>query len=153
MRRAWILAVLLSAACVPPGQVASTPDGAAVYGRCSGCHKATGTGVPGVFPPLAGHAARLENASRVYPIRVVLFGLRAPIRVEGKAYDGTMPAYAGELDDGEIAAVLNYVLSSWGNDKALANGFAKITPGEVKAVRAEKLTPGQVALGREKLKL
>ncbi len=153
MRKGWILGVALALACVPVGQVFAADDGAAVYARCAGCHKATGAGTPGLFPPLAGHAAKLAEADRSYLIRVLLFGLKGKIVVEGKTYDGTMPAYASLLDDGEIAAVLNYILSSWGNEKALAKGFGKITPDEAKALRAEKLTAEQVSLARGKLKL
>ncbi len=151
MRGSRFLVVTLAFAFALSGRAVAAADGAAVYARCSGCHKATGTGVPDVFPPLAGHAAKLANASRVYPIEVVLFGLTGEIRVDGRVYKGRMPAYAGLLGDDEIAAVLNYILTSWGNDKAVGAGFAKITPDEVKAVRAGNLTPDQVYLARKKL--
>ncbi len=153
MRGSRFLVATLTLLCALCGQAFAAADGAAVYERCSGCHKATGTGVPGVFPPLAGHAAKLASASRVYPVEVVLFGLTGEIRVDGTPYKGRMPAYAGLLNDDEIAAVLNYILSRWGNDKAMPPGFAKITPDEVKAARPGNLTPDQVFLAREKLKL
>ncbi len=153
MRGSRFLVATLALVCAVYGQAVAAADGAAVYERCSGCHKATGAGVPGIFPPLAGHSAKLAGASRVYPVEVVLFGLTGEIRVDGKSYKGRMPAYAGLLSDDEIAAVLNYVFSSWGNDKALPPGFAKVTPDEVKAVRPGNLTPDQVYLAREKLKL
>src|SRR3990172_9553913 len=83
------------------------------------CHPVPGGGIVGVFPPLAGHAPKLVNADRAYPIQVLLFGLGGEIEVEGKKYNGAMPAFGDQLKDDEIAAVLNYVLSSWGNDKVL----------------------------------
>ncbi len=153
MRGYRVLAVTLALAFAFAGGAAAAPDGAAIYHHCASCHKATGTGDPGVFPPLAAHAAKLEAASRTYPIDVVLFGLTGEIRVEGKTYKGRMPAYEGLLSDAEIAAVLDYVLSSWGNDKALPAGYAKITAADVSARRAAKLTPEQVYLAREKLSL
>ncbi len=153
MRGFRFLVAMLALVCAFCGQAVAAADGAAVYERCSGCHKATGTGIPGIFPPLAGHAAKLARASRVYPIEVVLFGLTGEVRVDGTPYKGRMPAYAGLLGDDEIAAVVDYILSSWGNDKALPPGFAKITPDEVKAVRAGNLTTDQVYLARGKLKL
>ena len=149
-----VLSVLLVLACALFVQAfAMADDGAVVYKKCSGCHKATGAGTPGFFPPLAGHAVKLVNAGRTYPIQATLFGLKGEIRVEGKTYDGTMPAYGELLNDGEIAAVLNYIFSSWGNDKSLPIGFGNITPAEVKAQRAGKMTPEQVQLTRKKLKM
>ncbi len=153
MRSTRILMVTLALACALFGRAFAAADGAAVYEKCSGCHKATGAGVPGFFPPLAGHAARLAGASRTYLIEVVLFGLTGEIRVGGKIYNGRMPAYAGILNDGEIAAVLNYILSNWGNDKALPRGHAKFTVAEVEALRAAAMTPGQAFSARSKLKL
>ncbi len=152
MRKMAIFGVVLAAG-VLFGSAFAADDGAAVYARCSGCHRTTGAGSPGIFPPLAGHAARLETASRRYLIDVVLFGLKGRIDVQGKSYDGTMPAYAGLLDDAQIAAVLDYVLSSWGNDKQLPKDFAKISAAEVAAQRAAAMTSEQVYLARMKLKL
>ncbi|MGE5189214.1 MAG: c-type cytochrome [Gemmatimonadota bacterium] len=153
MRSVRVLVMMSALACALFGQALAADEGAAVYGKCAGCHKATGEGVPGFFPPLAGHAADLAKADRTYLVRVLLFGLKGEIRVAGKTYDGTMPAYRDLLDDGQTAAVLNYVLASWGNAKALPQGFAKISADEVKVHRAENLTPGQVYEARGKLKL
>ena len=46
-----------------------------------------------------------------------------------------MLALGDKLKDDEIAAVLNYVLASWGNDKMLPKGHKKFTAAEVKAQR------------------
>ncbi len=153
MRRMTMLPAVLALLCALSGRALAAADGAAVYGKCAGCHKADGAGAPGFFPPLAGQAAALANADRGYMVRVLLFGLKGEIRVAGKTYDGTMPAYGEVLDDAAIAAVLNHVLSSWGNEAALAKGFGKITADEVARLRAEKLTAEQVFLARGKLKL
>lgn len=153
MQKIRLAVMTLALACALFGQAIAAADAAALYGRCSACHKATGTGTPGIFPPLAGHAAKLGAASRAYLIQVILFGVAGDIRVGGKEYKGRMPAYADLLDDAEIAAVLNYILSSWGNDKALPGGFAKVTTEEVRAQRAGTMTPDQVFLARAKLKL
>jgi mono/diheme cytochrome c family protein len=151
MRKVWMLiaGIVLSCALAAPAQAKT--DGAAVYRRCFGCHQSTGGGIAGVFPPLAGHAAKLIAVGRSFPIQVVLFGLKGKIEVEGKKYNGAMPALGDQLKDEEIAAVLNYVLGSWGNDKLLPKGHKQITPAEVKALRGEKLTPEQVYGIRKKL--
>jgi mono/diheme cytochrome c family protein len=75
-----------------------------------------GQGVPGTFPPLAGSEwATAANAA--LPIRVVLHGLQGPITVKGQKVNGTMPAFGtGQpMNDADVAAVLTYVRSSWGN--------------------------------------
>ncbi len=154
MRKAWILAMVSILAGGFSAHAFAAAEGAGVYReRCSSCHKAAGDGVPGFFPPLAGHAARLGGASRAYLIQVVLFGLTGEIRIDGTTYKGRMPAYSGVLDDGKIAAVLDYVLSSWGNDEALPAGYAKVTAAEVEAQRHATMTPEQVFSARSKLTL
>jgi len=138
--------------CALAGIALAKTDGASVYQRCVSCHTSAGSGIGGVFPPLAGHAAKLVNADRTYPIQVLLFGLGGEIEVEGKKYNGTMPALGDQLKDDEIAAVLNYVLSSWGNDKMLPKGHKEYTSAEVKGLRGKKLTAKQVHDARMKLK-
>jgi mono/diheme cytochrome c family protein len=70
------------------------------------------------------------------PIRVLLHGLRGKIDVQGRSYDGVMPAFGSRLRDEEIAAILSYVRASWGNRagsvaakkvRALRNQFAART--------------------------
>ena len=48
-------------------------------------------------------------------IRTVLHGMRGPIEVRGERYDELMPGHAF-LGDEDVAAVLTYVRSSFGND-------------------------------------
>ena len=57
------------------------------------------------------------------------------------------------LTDEEVAAVLNYVLTSWGNDKLLPKDFKPIRADEVKAQRGKNLTKQQVYQIRKELKL
>lgn len=130
-----------------PGAVgdgqAALPDGETVYANCAACHGAEGQGVPGAFPPLAGHAPDLLAASREFLVDVVLFGMQGPIEVAGMNYNGLMPAW-GHLSDAEVAAVLDHILVSWGNDAGLPADYAPITAEEVGARRGESLTPAQV---------
>ncbi len=129
-------------------------DGAKVYQQCAGCHQANGQGLPGAFPPLAGHISEILNlkGGREYLIRVLLWGLQGQIEVKGMEYNGTMPVYNG-LKDEEIAAVLNYISTAWGNDKKVQGGFKPFTAAEVKALRGERLTPQKVLEERKKLGL
>src|SRR5690606_16255839 len=89
--------------------------GTQVYNaNCVGCHQAAGQGIPGAFPPLAGHAADVYAAGgQEYLPRVLLFGLTGAIQVEGMTYNGFMPAWA-QLSDDEIANVLNHVIAELG---------------------------------------
>jgi cytochrome c oxidase cbb3-type subunit 2 len=95
----------------------STGDvlGSRVYdARCASCHQPDGRGVAGTFPPLAGDPVVLADDPTRH-IEIVLFGLtREP--VEGAQYAVPMPAWADELTDREIAAVVNHERSAWGND-------------------------------------
>lgn len=118
-------------------------DGEAVFAaNCVACHQATGQGVPGAFPPLAGgHAADLANADggRDYLIHALLYGVQGPIDVAGAAYNGLMPAWQ-QLSDAQIAAVLNYVTTAWDNAGVLADAVAPFGADEIGAARGEGLT-------------
>jgi len=152
MRNIWLLIAVIGLTCALAGTALAKADGAAVYSRCSGCHTSTGTGIPGTFPPLDGHAAELVKADRTYPVLVVLYGLAGEIEAGGKKYNGQMPAFADQLKDEEIAAVMNYILSRWGNEKMLPKGHKEVTAAEVKGLRGKKLSGKQVLEARPKLK-
>ncbi len=119
--------------------------GEKTYVNCTACHQANGQGVPAAFPPQAGHAPTLYNVEggRTYMINTVLYGLQGEIEVLGNKYNGIMTPWGPLLKDEQIAAVLNYVLTSWGND-VLLEDFTPITPEEVAAERANKFTAQQV---------
>lgn len=128
-------------------------DGAKLYQQCAGCHQANGQGIPGAFPPLAGHVAEIlaKEGGRDYLILVLLYGLQGQIEVKGMKYNVVMPAF-GQLKDEEIAALLNHIATAWGDDKKV-KGFKPFTAEEVKKLRAKKLAPQQVLEERKKLGL
>jgi mono/diheme cytochrome c family protein len=95
---------------------------------CAACHQATGTGVEGAFPPLDG--SEWLNGRADIPIAIVLHGLHGEITVKGKKYNNSMMPWANVLSDADIAAVLTYARSSWGN-RASA-----VTVAQVRAARA-----------------
>ena len=99
--------------------------GATVYtANCAGCHGATGMGQPGVFPPLANNPVVTGDAVKV--IGILDHGLQGKISVQGKDYQGMMPAWKGNLTDQQIADVITYIRSAWGN-KAGAVTAAQVT--------------------------
>ncbi|HLI96090.1 MAG TPA: cytochrome c [Candidatus Baltobacteraceae bacterium] len=104
---------------------ASAAAGAKVFTtNCSSCHQANGKGQPGVFPPLAGNATVTGPADKV--IAVVKNGLNGKISVNGTTYNGQMPAWKGTLSDSDIASVITYIRSSWGN-KASAVAASQVS--------------------------
>lgn len=132
---------------------AAAVDGAALYTSvCSACHMATGAGIPGAFPPLAGHAAELYSADPTYPILAVMFGVMGQIMVDGMAYNGLMPAHA-HLSDDEIAAVLNHVMTSFGNEVTLADTFTPYEAADVADQRSAMLSFTEVYSLRSELGL
>lgn len=136
----------------PDGMVAEV-DGAAVYAaQCMACHQATGAGIPGAFPPLANHVGALYAADRDYLVLVMLYGLQGPITVAGTAYNGLMPAF-GQLSDAEIAAVLNHVLTAWGDADELADAFVPYAPEDVTEQRGQVVTAAEVLQFRNALPL
>jgi mono/diheme cytochrome c family protein len=96
---------------------AQAPDGKALFAKnCAACHQGTGKGIPGAFPALAGNGF-VQGA----PADV------STVLLKGR---GGMPDFSSSLDDVEIAQVLSYVRSSWGN------AAAPLSPDEVAAQRA-----------------
>jgi len=94
---------------VPPGQ------GVGVYATfCAQCHLETGEGVPKVFPKLAGNQAVISDDTTSL-IRLLVEGGNSPATKNGPPRQN-MPGFAGRLSDLQIAQVLSYVRSSWGND-------------------------------------
>lgn len=81
-------------------------EGKAQYGKyCAVCHKMDGTGMPPVFPALKGSSVAVGN-SIVRHIDLVLTG------VPGTA----MQAFADQLTDDELAAIVTFERNAWGNN-------------------------------------
>ncbi|MEA2719592.1 MAG: ubiquinol-cytochrome c reductase cytochrome b subunit [Candidatus Eremiobacteraeota bacterium] len=93
---------------------ATAGAGASVYtANCSGCHGATGTGVAGQFPPLAGNDFVTGDKKKV--VGVILNGLNGKIDVKGTTYNSVMPPWKGTLTNKQIADVATYIRNAWGN--------------------------------------
>jgi len=88
--------------------------GKTVYeAKCATCHGAQGEGKPPHWPPLANNQS-IETESAVNPIRMVLNGGYPP-GTEGNPKPYGMPPFAGTLSDNEVAAVVSYIRTAWGN--------------------------------------
>jgi mono/diheme cytochrome c family protein len=116
MTFAYRLAVLSLVAVIAAPRLASaaTPQ-SQFLDNCSACHQATGKGVKGAFPALAG-SPFVQGDPKIVMTTVL----------NGRA---GMPAFKDDLTDADLAAILTYVRSAWGN-KASA-----IKPADVAAAR------------------
>lgn len=86
--------------------------GKAVYeSNCLACHGAEGKGVEGTFPPLEKSDYFAKDTVKL--IHAVTKGVNGTIKVNGKEYNGMMPAVA--LGEQDVANVATYVLNSFGN--------------------------------------
>ena len=94
----------------------ASAGGQAVYARtCQTCHQANGRGMPNTFPPIAG--SEIINGDKRKLIRLVLHGLQGPITVAGQRFNNVMPPWK-VLSDAEMAAVLTYERSHFGNSSS-----------------------------------
>jgi len=78
---------------------------------CITCHMDKGQGIQGAFPPIANSDYLMADKERA--IRTILNGLTEEITVNGQVYFGEMTPQ--DLNDREIADVLNFIMNSWGN--------------------------------------
>lgn len=93
---------------------ASTGPGAHTYvTRCASCHGLDGKGQPEWMPPLAGATSALAKES-ASAINITLNGSQRVVAA-GVPDAYRMPAFREQLSDQEIADVLSYMRSTWGN--------------------------------------
>jgi mono/diheme cytochrome c family protein len=122
-----------ASAPAPSAPAAAAPAPAANVGEqvykqyCRACHMENGLGVPKLNPPLVGEWV---NGDKARIINVVLKGMNGPIEVNGEKYNGVMAPHAF-LSDAQVAAVLTYVRSSFGNSSG------PVSEAEVAAERAK----------------
>ncbi|HEN8712417.1 TPA: cytochrome c [Pseudomonas putida] len=102
--------------------------GAAVYvDNCAACHRTDGQGYTRVFPALAGNPV-VQTADATSLIHVVLDGGTVPATHTAPS-NLTMPAFGWRLSDQEVAEVVNFIRTSWGN-----HGSA-VSASDVKVIR------------------
>lgn len=111
--------------------------------NCGTCHSPDGVGKPGQAPPLAG--SEWVNAKNPKGfIAIPLQGLTGEIHVNGQTWNSSMAAMGAGLSDADLAAVISYIRTSWGNKGET------VTADDVKAVRAaaagKPMISGEAAL-------
>ncbi len=98
---------------------------------CLACHQINGQGLPHMFPPLAS-SDWVVAATPDRIVRILMHGMVGPLHVNGEPFRSMapiMPAQAS-LADAQIADVLTYIRSAWGN------GAGAVSADEVAAIRA-----------------
>jgi mono/diheme cytochrome c family protein len=96
-----------------PADSATMSSGNAIYrDQCSACHGIEGKGIAKLFPSVASSSMVRSNDPTTV-IRIVLRGARS-VATSAEPTAPGMPSYGWQLDDGEVAAVLNYIRNSWG---------------------------------------
>lgn len=82
---------------------------------CVSCHMEDGTGMQGAFPPLAQSDYLMADTYRA--IKQTKEGVQGEMTVNGITYYGFMPAQ--DLNEKQLADVMNYIRNSWGNKGGL----------------------------------
>jgi mono/diheme cytochrome c family protein len=97
----------------------ASTHGAQLYvDRCAGYHRTDGKGYGRVFSPLAGNPL-LQTTDATSAINIVLSGSTVPAtKTAPSAF--TMAPYAWLLTDQDIADVVSFIQTSWGNRGAVA---------------------------------
>jgi mono/diheme cytochrome c family protein len=138
----------------------SADRGKTVYMQtCMACHQLNGMGVPGAFPPLGKVDYVTGDARRL--VAIVLKGITGAMTVDGKIYATGMPqpelTFPQLKDDKNVADVLNYIRTSFGNEvkeaisaefvaevrKEFAGRTTQWTEAELKAFPAKGAAPAK----------
>jgi|TARA_B110000881_G_scaffold221404_1_gene250803 mono/diheme cytochrome c family protein len=88
-------------------------EGGKVYSTCNGCHQASGAGQAGSIPPLAGSEWVNGNTEKL--LLIIHNGIQGPIEVAGITYSSQMEPVGANYGPKEMAAVMTYIRTSWGN--------------------------------------
>jgi len=112
------------------GEAALLAQGKKTYEAiCGTCHGVDGLGKPGQAPPLAGSEWVIAKGSHRIT-SIPLAGVTGQLTVKGQDWNLSMAAMGAALSDADLAGVLTYIRTSWGNQAEA------VTADDVKAVRA-----------------
>ncbi len=119
-----------------------TPGSAGYQEFCVTCHRDNGDGAAHIFPALTGNDV-VETADATSLVHIVLTGGRRP-RTAARPNAYAMPGFT-QLDDREVAAIITYIRSAWGNSAGsiTADQVAKMRPSFNKAEATATPVPQQ----------
>lgn len=96
--------------------------------HCAACHQSVGRGAEDEAPPLAGSPWVSGPDARL--IKIVLHGMRGPVKVGDKTFNREMPGFGNLLSDAQLASLLSFVRRRW------SKSAAPVTPKTVSGVRS-----------------
>ncbi|MGB1371532.1 MAG: DUF7133 domain-containing protein [Aequoribacter sp.] len=125
-----------------PEQKALMAKGETFYLRCAGCHGTDGAGLAGLAPSLAG--VDWVTGPPEWLGRIILQGMAGPVLVDGKEWNGVMPAHGHitDLDDETLAGLMTYLRRSWGN---MATSVSVADAAAIRAASRDRKQPWTVA--------
>jgi len=109
-----LLAVAAAPSCSPPDEpleLAPLTGRQIFMAKCTACHEPDGRGIPGLCPPLSG-SPFLQGPPEDL-IRLLLLGMKGKVVRDGKTFSGIMPAWRFDLNDAQIASVINDLYVRW----------------------------------------
>ena len=108
--------------------------GQAIYkDNCAGCHTDAGTGIPHLFPRLAGsHSVQSDDPTTL--IRTVLLGSQGAATAAAPT-GPAMPSFAWRLKDAQVASVLTYIRNTWGN------AATAVSADKIQTIRGKREEP------------
>ncbi|MGA9620071.1 MAG: cytochrome c, partial [Serratia proteamaculans] len=116
----------------------SKPGAALYVDNCAACHRTDGVGYKRAFPALKGNpVVQTEDATSL--IHIVLTGNTTPA-VKGAVSNITMPPFGWRLNDQQVAEVVNFIRSSWGNSAK------PVSASDVASVRKDQKDMGSAAV-------
>jgi mono/diheme cytochrome c family protein len=98
---------------------ASKPGARIYLDNCAACHRPDGVGYARVFPRLAGNPV-VQAGGPQSLIAIVLDGSQTP-RTASTPAQFTMPHFAWRLSDNDVADVVTFIRTSWGNSASPAS--------------------------------
>lgn len=98
---------------------------------CAACHLPDGRGDESRFPPLVN--SEFVKGDKATLIDIVLNGMQQPIKVNGKQFNGVMPAHSF-LKDADLALVLTYIRQNFNNSAS------EILPAEIEEQRKKSIS-------------
>ncbi|CEF54095.1 putative cytochrome c precursor [Acetobacter ghanensis] len=119
-----------TAQALDSGNTANNPGARVYVEQCAACHRNDGGGVARMFPPLAGNPVVVGDDPTSIAHIVMAGGVLPPTNWAPSAV--AMPDYKNILSDQQMADVVNFIRSAWGN-KAPAN----VTAADVQKLRLD----------------
>ncbi|HTI08194.1 MAG TPA: c-type cytochrome [Puia sp.] len=120
---------------------------------CRSCHLRDGKGDNNRYPPLTGSDWLAGDKNKL--ISTIMYGLQGEIKVNGKTYNGLMPAHGAFLDDHAIASIATFVKNRFNKEnvtvtsqevtkiRALSGGKAPTMPVTSKQAPSSKRVPSK----------